>query len=231
MAITNSSRSTCRSFPPTGDKPDQIIADRAIYDQKSGILQFNGNVQIETHDALKVKTDSLQFNQDTKIAETSAPMTFERENVSGRSIGALVDNEKKRLELRSAVAVTVAPEAFKDAKNQRSEAVLKGARAKPVNIHSAQAVFEQSTMRLTFSGGATAEQDQDIMSGDTLTAILNDKKKLAEDRDARQFLSAFDGGGARRRSACGRHGFLSRRRSASAARLRLARHSRANSEC
>ena len=33
-------------------------------------------------------------------------------------------------------------------------------------------------MRLTFSGGATAEQEQDIMSGDTLTAILNDKKKL-----------------------------------------------------
>src|SRR5580765_5758543 len=33
-------------------------------------------------------------------------------------------------------------------------------------------------MRLTFSGGATAEQEQDVMSGDTLTAILNDKKKL-----------------------------------------------------
>jgi hypothetical protein len=33
-------------------------------------------------------------------------------------------------------------------------------------------------MRLAFSGGATAEQEQDIMSGDTLTAILNDKKKL-----------------------------------------------------
>jgi len=33
-------------------------------------------------------------------------------------------------------------------------------------------------MRLTFSGGATAEQDQDVMSGDNLTAILNEKKKL-----------------------------------------------------
>ena len=34
-------------FPPTGDKPDQIVSDRSIYDQKSGLLQFNGNVQIE----------------------------------------------------------------------------------------------------------------------------------------------------------------------------------------
>ena len=161
-------------FPPASDKPDQIISDRSIYDQKSALLQFGGNVQIDSHDALKVRTDSLQFNQETKIAETAAPVTFERENVSGQSTGALVDNEKKRLELRSAVAVTVLPEALKDPKAKP----LKGARAKPVIIHSAQAVFEQATMRLTFSGGATAEQEQDIMSGDTLTAVLNDKKKL-----------------------------------------------------
>src|SRR6185369_8547689 len=133
--------------------------------------------QMESHDGLKVRTDSVQFNQETKIAETAAPVSFERENVSGQSTGALVDNDKKRLELRSAVAVTVAPEAFKDPKAKDAKP-LTGARAKPVNIHSSQAVFEQATMRLTFSGGATAEQEQDIMSGDTLTAILNDKKKL-----------------------------------------------------
>jgi LPS export ABC transporter protein LptC len=164
-------------FPPTGDKPDQIVSDRAIYDQKKGLLQCNGNVRIDYHDGLKVKTDSLQFNQETKIAETAAPVSFERENVSGNSTGALVDNDKKRLELRSAVAVTVAPEAFKDPKAKDAKP-LTGARARPVNIHSAQALFEQSTMRLTFSGGATAEQEQDVMSGDTLTAVLNDKKKL-----------------------------------------------------
>lgn len=164
-------------FHPNIEKPDQIVADRAMYDQKTGMLQCNGNVQIESHDALKVKTDSFQFNQDTKVGETSALVNFERENVSGQSIGALVDNEKKRLELKSAVAVTVAPEEFKN-KDPKDQKPLKGARAKPVIIHSAQAVFEQSTMRLTFSGGATAEQEQDIMSGDTLTAILNDKKKL-----------------------------------------------------
>jgi hypothetical protein len=28
------------------------------------------------HDGLKVKTDSLQFNQDTKIAETAAPVSL-----------------------------------------------------------------------------------------------------------------------------------------------------------
>src|ERR1043166_6172699 len=175
-------------FPPTGDKPDQIVSDRAMYDVKSGILQCNGNVQMERHDGLKVKTDSFQFNQDTKVVETSAAVTFERENVSGQSTGALVDNDKKRLELRSNVAVTVAPEIFKDPNKKPPQ----GARARPVNIHSAQAVFEQSTMRLTFSGGATAEQEQDIMSGDTLTGVLNDKQKLESNQvAAHRILSCF----------------------------------------
>src|SRR2546423_8506854 len=162
-------------FPPVGDKPDQIVSDRSIYDEKTGLLQFNGNVQIETRDALKVKTDSILFHQDTKIAETNAPVTFERQNVSGQATGALVDGDKKHLELRSAVAITVQPEALKNANAQPAKK-LAGARAKPVTIHSAQAVFDHATMRMTFSGGATAEQEQDIMSGDTMTAILVETK-------------------------------------------------------
>src|SRR6202171_2993168 len=184
-------------FPPQGDKPDQIVSDRAIYDETSGSGQFNGNVEIETHEALKVKTDSLIYHQDSKIAETTSPITFERENVTGSSTGALLDNEKKRLELRSAVEVVVAPEAFKSVKKDAKPVNLKGSRAKPVTIHSAQAVFEQSSMRLTFSGGAIAEQDQDIMSGDNLTAILNDKKKLQKiEMRGNSYLRSMDEGHA-----------------------------------
>jgi LPS export ABC transporter protein LptC len=183
-------------FPPAGDKPDQIISDRAIYDEKSGSGQFNGNVQLETHESLKVRTDSLIYHQDSKIAETSSPVTFERENVTGSSTGALVDNEKKRMELRSQVEVTVAPEAFKNPKAKDAKP-LQGSRAKPVTIHSAQAVFEQTSMRLTFSGGATAEQDQDIMSGDNLTAILSDKKKLEKiEMRGNSYLRSMDEGHA-----------------------------------
>src|SRR5207237_5113498 len=94
------------------------------------------------------------------------------------------------------VEVTVAPAAFKDP-NKKDAKPLKGARAKPVTIHSAQAVFEQTSMRLTFSGGATAEQDQDIMSGDTLTAILNDKKQLEKiEMRGNSYLRSMDEGHA-----------------------------------
>src|ERR1700716_4004191 len=33
-------------FPPTGDKPDQIVSDRSIYDEKSRSGQFPGNGEI-----------------------------------------------------------------------------------------------------------------------------------------------------------------------------------------
>jgi len=163
-------------FPATGDKPDRIVADRSLYDQKNGLLQFNGNVQIETHDALKVKTEAILYHQDTEVAETASAISFERENISGKAVGALVDDKNKRLELRNEVEITVAPEALKD--NTAGAPKVTGTRAKPVVIHSRQAVFEQATMRLTFSGGATAEQEQDIMSGDNLTAVVNKQKKL-----------------------------------------------------
>ncbi len=193
-------------FPPTGDKPDQISSDRAIYinDGPSRSGQFTGNVQIETHEALKVRTDSLVYHEDSKIAETSSPITFERENVSGSSVGALVDNEKKRMELRSEVEVTVKPDALKNAKPENANAKdgkpvkkLTGARALPVVIHAPHAVFDQASMRLTFSGGATAEQDQDVMSGDTLTGILTEKKQLQKiEVRGNSYLRSMDEGHA-----------------------------------
>src|SRR5260370_10967941 len=195
-----------RGFPPTGDKPEQITGDRAIYidDGPSRSGQFTGNVQMETHEALKVKPDSLVYHEDSKCAATSLPISIERENVSGSSVGALVDNDKKRMELRSDVAVTVTPEALKNAKPADPNAKdpkpvkkLTGSRALPVVIHAPHAVFEQASMRLTFSGGATAEQDQDVMSGDTLTAILNEKKQLQKiEVRGNSYLRSMDEGHA-----------------------------------
>jgi lipopolysaccharide export system protein LptA len=183
-------------FPATGDKPDQIVSDRSMYDEKAGLVQFNGNVQIETHTALKVRTDALVYHQDTEMGETASPLTFEREGVSGKATGAVVDNKNKRLELKSEVEITVTPEELRDDK-KKDPKPLKGARAKPVTIHSAQAVFDQTSMRLTFSGGASAEQDQDIMSGDTLTTILNDKKQLQKiEMRGNSYLRSMDEGHA-----------------------------------
>jgi LPS export ABC transporter protein LptC/lipopolysaccharide transport protein LptA len=164
-------------YPETGDKPDQITAHRAIYlpgekDSKDARIWFDGDVNIETRDALVAKTEKVEFDQGKEIAETEAPVTFERENVSGHATGALVDSKNKRLDLHKDVEIVVAP----DAKASTS-ANLK-MRARPVTIHAGRATFDQLRMHLSFTNGATAEQERDVMSGDQLSATLSEKKRV-----------------------------------------------------
>ena len=162
-------------YPPEGDTPDQISAARAIYqpgnEREPTILSFVGNVKIETKEKLKVNTEALSFDQDKGIAQTDSPVAFERENVSGTSTGAIVEQKAKRLELKNNVQLTIAP-------GETSASGKAAGRARPVLIKAAHAVFEQQSMQLHFTGGATVEQEQDALSGDTITAILNQQKRL-----------------------------------------------------
>jgi len=174
-------------YPPEGETPDQISAARAIYERESNVLHFNGNVKIETKAKLKVGTDALSFDRNSGVAQTDSPVAFERENVSGTSIGAVVEQKSKRLELKKDVQLTVAP----------TESMKSSSRSRPVSIKAAHGTFEQHSMQLAFSGGATVEQESDILSGDNITAFLNQQKRLerAEIR-GNSYLRAIDPGRA-----------------------------------
>src|SRR5687768_873695 len=159
-------------YPPEGDVPDQISAARAVYIPETNILSFSGNVRIETKDKLKVGTETLSFDQNSGVAQTDAPVAFERENVSGKSIGAVVEQKAKRLDLKKDVEITVAPRV-------PSETAAKSpTRARPVLIKAARGVFEQDALKFTFSGGVTFEQERDILSAENLYAFLNQEKRL-----------------------------------------------------
>lgn len=158
-------------YPPEGETPDQISATRAIYQPETNVLSFVGNVKIETKDKLKVNTEALSFDQNSGIAQTDSPVSFERENVSGTSVGALVEQKSKRLELKTNVQLTVAP-----AVSGASAPAQK--RARPINIKAGQGTFHHESLQLTFSGGVTLEQELDILSGDNLNAFLNKDKRL-----------------------------------------------------
>jgi lipopolysaccharide export system protein LptA len=178
-------------YPAEGDTPDQISATRAIYQPTSDVLSFLGNVKIETKDKLKVNTEALTFDQAKGIAESDSPVSFERENVSGTSTGARLEEKSKRLELKSNVHLIVAPRAS-SAKS----------RARPVTIKAAKGTFDQVAMLLTFSGGATIEQEQDILSGETVSAFINQQQQLerAEIRN-NAYLRVMDPGRAAEVSA------------------------------
>ena len=157
-------------YPPDGQTPDQISAARAIYQPDTSVISFSGNVKIETNEKLKVNTETLSFDQDSGIAQTDAAVSFERENLTGSSRGAVVEQKSKRLDLKSNVQITVAPGEQAGAKSP--------SRARPVTIRAGHAVFEQEKMQLAFSNSVTLEQETDILSGDNLNAFLNQQKRL-----------------------------------------------------
>lgn len=156
-------------YPPEGEIPDQISANRAIYQPSNNILSFLGNVKIETKDKLKVNTEALSFDQNNGIAQTDSPVAFERENVSGTSTGAVVEQKAKRLDLKSNVHLIIAP---------GESAAASPKRARPVTIKAARGTFEQQSMHLMFTGGVTVEQESDILSGDHLNAFISQQKRL-----------------------------------------------------
>ena len=159
-------------YPPEGDVPDEISAAHAVYVPETNILSFSGNVRIETKDKLKVGTETLSFDQNSGVAQTDAPVAFERENVSGKSIGAVVEQKAKRLDLKKDVEITVAPRV------PAETAAKSPTRARPVLIKAARGVFEQDALKFTFSGGVTFEQERDILSGENLNAFLSQEKRL-----------------------------------------------------
>ena len=91
-------------FDETGEKSDKISAAKAIYipsaeGTKHFTTYFAGNVEIETRDALKVETEQLVYNNQTEIAEADEYIEFARENISGKSIGAIVKIREQTIEL------------------------------------------------------------------------------------------------------------------------------------
>jgi lipopolysaccharide export system protein LptA len=159
-------------FPPEGDVPDQITAAHAVYIPDTNILSFSGNVRIDTKEKLKVQTESLSFDQNSGVAQTDAAVTFERETIKGKSTGAVVEQKAKRLELKKDVEITVTPQVA------AATAARSPSRARPVLIKAARGVFEQEALKFIFAGGATFEQERDILSAENLYAFLNQQKRL-----------------------------------------------------
>jgi LPS export ABC transporter protein LptC len=157
-------------YPAEGDVPDQISAARAIYQPDTNVVSFVGNVKIDTKDKLQVTTESLSFDENTGVGQTDAAIAFNRENVSGTATGAVVVQKSKYLELKKDVAIKIDPRA-----NAASKSPV---RARPVTIHSGHATFQHATLKLDFTGGATIEQERDILSGDNLYATLNENQRL-----------------------------------------------------
>ncbi|HEX8458950.1 MAG TPA: LPS export ABC transporter periplasmic protein LptC [Pyrinomonadaceae bacterium] len=177
--------------------PDKIDARQALYFVETESAVFNGNVQIETRDRLVARAETITYDVRSESADVPVAVTFARDNVEGRSDSAKVDAKNKNLQLRGNVEINVKPDA--QGKPQTPEAAR---RNRPVKVRAPRADFNQSQMHLAFSGGATAEQERDVMSGETLSGFLNAERRL-ERIEARgnAYLRTMDAGRAAEVSA------------------------------
>lgn len=98
-------------FDKTAETSDRITAQKAVYipaENKNFTGYFAGNVNIETRDALKVKTEQIIYRKETETAEAEELVEFERENIRGKSFGARVFVKEKKLELLDQVEINAA---------------------------------------------------------------------------------------------------------------------------
>ena len=158
-------------FPDDSKVPNRIDSQQAVYFNATEQMTFTGKVNIETADRLKVSSEAVNYDVKNERGESQVPLTFSRDNVSGRADTAVVDGKAKRLALRGNVEINVAP-------GQGANAAQANPRNAPVLIRAPACDYDHARFHLMFSGGATAEQQGDVMSGDTLSGFLTDKQKL-----------------------------------------------------
>jgi LPS export ABC transporter protein LptC/lipopolysaccharide transport protein LptA len=165
-------------YPDKGDRPDKITSQKTLTNDDNTQFIFSGDVQIETRDELFVKSETVNYDVKTEVGDVTTPVTFERENVSGRSDTATLDSKAKKLNLKGSVEITVKPETDSQKQAEPAGVPKVNLKGQPVTVKSAQADFDQNSMTINFSGGAVAEQGQDVFSGDTLTGQLSQQKRI-----------------------------------------------------
>ena len=125
---------------------NKMSAESAIYipeADKNFTVYLKNKVHIETADNLKVATEELVYTRSNEVAEASEAITFERDNIKGKSNGAVVNVKEKRLDLLRDVEI----EAF-----DSPELAKSGVRYAKVN--SGSAIFDQAVGKVAFNDGS-----------------------------------------------------------------------------
>jgi LPS export ABC transporter protein LptC len=151
-------------FAADGSGKDVMSSETALYipeENKNFTAYLKGSVDIRTRQALNVRTNQLVYTKSNEIAESDEGVEFDRENVRGRSYGAIVNIAEKRLELLKDVEIETfdSPELAK-------------ANIRYAKIRSGSAVCDQGSnnislqtnvaVNLSSRGGAGSTQNTDI---------------------------------------------------------------------
>ncbi len=166
-------------YDEKGESFDQMTAQKAIYvpaENKNFTAYFAGDVNVETRDALKVKTEQLTYKKETEIAEAEELIEFSRENVSGKSFGAIVKTKEKTLELLKDVEITASGNGEGESANKQFQQAKIIAGHAFLNQTDEKIDFSQSVIiNITPNESNASAQPTDIKS-DRATAFFTNKE-------------------------------------------------------
>ena len=175
-------------FDDSGDATsDRITAAKAIYipaENKNFTAYFAGNVQVETRDGLKVKTEQIAYKKETETADAEELVEFERENIKGKSFGALVHIKEKRLELMNQVEINAFAVNANDemARNNLQSAKIAANYAMFDQLNGKIELSENVNINITPNGQNSENRENSEMSQPTdiksnrATAVFTDKE-------------------------------------------------------
>lgn len=127
------------AYDEKGEKFDKITANRAILipaDDKNFTAHFLGNVTVTTRNDLKVKSEQLSYERGTDTIKTEEYIEFSRENISGKSTGAIVKIKEKNLELLRDVEIN-------SSGNNPNDPAQTGLKLQSAKLTAGHAVFDQ----------------------------------------------------------------------------------------
>ena len=158
-------------------QPDAITAQRAIYvpgEEKDFTLFFAGDVNVNTADGLKVKTENITYKRASEIAEAEEHIDFERDNIVGSSFGAIVKIAEKKIEM------------LRDVKIETSRPPTGEGLPAGLNIASGYAMYDQIADKIllrdsvnvvsTSANGRLTQKDDIKAERAELTLLLNENK-------------------------------------------------------
>jgi lipopolysaccharide transport protein LptA/LPS export ABC transporter protein LptC len=172
-------------FDANGGASDKITSAKAVYipeENKNYTGYFAGDVNIETRDALKVRTEQVTYKKADEVATADEHIEFERDGVKGRAFGAIVKVAAKKLELLKDVEI----ETYESAE-------LASSNIKQAWVKASYAIYDQPAETIEFRGGVhgnvVATSGSSDVKADRAVAFL--VAKTEGNRDLKK-LELFD---------------------------------------
>jgi lipopolysaccharide export system protein LptA len=178
-----------------GKRSDHIYGSDFKYDKSSGEVTADGEVQIDLEanspvtaspnrggpgasNVIHLKTSGLNFNENTRVAQTSQRIEFRIPDAAGSAVGAIYDSVSNNLALKSAVRI-----------------VTTGRQKATITSNSANLL--KSPQRIIMQG-ARIEQQPRAVTTDKLTVFLREDNTVDHIQGAgnvhavREGLKGFD---------------------------------------